>query len=249
VGDAKNKVPAGAAVFDKDLDGRVDAVYFGDFQGVLWKIKIGKEEDINKWELVKLYEPSVKGPIFYPPAVTKNNQGNVLVYFGQGNELNIFEKDNYHYFFEICDKESVGIKNWELKFENKGEKVLAAPAIADNVVYFTTWEYTGIEADCGAGKGRLYGLTMTRQGSAGAGGADALVLDPDTGKELPKPKKYFDLGKGIPSAPVVTNGMIYISGSIGSGKGGGKGGADEPPKPIPIPKWSIGKIKSWREVF
>ncbi|MEW6376213.1 MAG: PilC/PilY family type IV pilus protein, partial [Thermodesulfobacteriota bacterium] len=241
VGDKANKVPAGATAFDRDQDGLVDAVYFGDFQGVLWKVKIEKEEDITKWELVKLFEPAEKNPIFYPPAVTKNNQGKVLVYFGQGNELNIFEKEQYYYFFEIWDNDNVGVKNWEVKFENKGEKVLAAPAVANNVVYFTTWEYTGIELDCGAGKGRLYGLTTTKLGVEG--GADALYLDPDTGEEMPKPKRYFDLGKGIPSAPIVTNGMIYISSSVG------KSEDDIKPKGKAIRKWSKGKLKYWREVM
>ena len=49
-----NKVPAGATAFDSDLDGRVNGVYFGDINGVLWKIKIDGEEDISKWQLINL---------------------------------------------------------------------------------------------------------------------------------------------------------------------------------------------------
>jgi len=242
IGNAKNKIPAGATAFDQDQDGRVDGVYFGDIQGILWKIKIDKEENINNWQLVKLYEPSVKNPIFYPPAVTKNNEGKVLVYFGQGDETNIFEKSKFYYFFEIWDKGTSGQKVWEIKFDNLGEKVLAAPAIGNNVVYFTTWEYTGISENCGQGKGRLYGLTMTRAGVEG--GLAGLLLQPLTGEKLPTAKKYFTLtdyfpeARGIPSSPILVSGRFYITTSLWGGVAGGY-----------IPPWSRGKLKYWREVF
>ncbi len=242
VGDAKNKIPAGGTAFDHDQDGRVDGVYFGDIQGILWKIKIDKEENINNWQLVKLYEPDVKNPIFYPPAVTKNNEGKVLVYFGQGDETNIFEKSKFYYFFEIWDKGTSGEKVWEIKFDNPGEKVLAAPTIGNNVVYFTTWEYTGISENCGAGKGRLYGLTMTRAGVEG--GLAGLLLHPITGEKLKTTKKYFDLtdyfpqARGIPSSPVLVSGRFYITSSLWGGVGGGF-----------IPPWTRGRLKYWREVF
>lgn len=236
VGNKSNKVPAGATAFDKDGDGRIDGVYFGDIQGTLWKIKIDGEEDINKWGLIKLFEPAVKNAIFYPPAVTKNNQEKVLVYFGQGDELDLFEKERTYSFYEIWDKGDSGEKIWEKEFTNKGEKVLTSPAVGNNIIYFTTWQYTGIEADCGAGIGRLYGLTTTREGIQG--GVAGLFYD-ISGKELKNPETSLDLGKGIPSAPVVTNGVIYISTSLNA------------PRiiEITIPLWGKGKLKSWREVF
>jgi Tfp pilus tip-associated adhesin PilY1 len=235
-------VPAGATAFDGDLDGRVNGVYFGDINGVLWKIKIDGEEDISKWQLINLYTPSTNTPVFYPPAVTKNNQGKILIYYGQGNELNIFNIDN-NSFFEIWDKADSGVKNWEEPL-GAGEKVLAAPSLANNVVYFTTWKYTGDKTDCGAGMGRLYGLTTTSLGTAGDIGA--LLLDPLTGADIGSKNKYFDITKyypehmGIPSSPVVTNGTIYISTSIN---------ANLPPSTWKIPGWGTGKLKYWREVF
>lgn len=242
VGASTNKVPAGATAFDSDLDGRVNGVYFGDLNGVLWKIKIDGEEDISKWQLINLYTAGTNSPVFYPPAVTKNNQGKILVYYGQGNELNIFNIDN-NSFFEIWDKGSSGQLNWQESLE-AGEKVLAAPAVANNIVYFTTWKYTGDKADCGAGKGRIYGLTTTSLGVAGDIGA--LLLDPLTGKEIVGgPKKYFEItdyfpeAKGIPSGPIVTNGMIYVSTSLNAGQ----------VITIPIPGWGTGRLKYWREVF
>jgi hypothetical protein len=261
VGAPSNKVPAGATAFDSDLDGRVNGVYFGDLNGVLWKIKIDGEEDISKWQLISLYTPSTNSPVFYPPAVTKNNQGKILVYYGQGNESNIFVVDN-NSFFEVWDNNDVGQLMWETDGKNgrpqlePGEKVLAAPTLANNVIYFTTWKYTGDMTDCGAGQGRLYGLTSSAQNMEG--GLGALLLDPLTGNplldkdgkplQMGKGETYFDItdyfpeSKGIPSSPVVTPGVIYISTSLNAGK-------SPPADAWKIPGWGTGKLKYWREKF
>jgi hypothetical protein len=66
-----------------------------------------------------------------------------------------------------------------------------------------------------------------------------------TGGKLGVPKKYFEItdyfpeSKGIPSAPIVTNGKIYISTSLNAGK----------VLTIPIPGWGTGRLRFWREVF
>ena len=236
-----NKVTAGATAFDGNFDGRIDAVYFGDIKGTLWKIKIDGQEDVSKWQLVKLFESDGNLPVYYPPAVTKNNQGKVLVYFGQGDEMNLFEKTNTNYFYEIWDKGTEGVKVWGEKLR-AGEKVLAAPLIDNNTVYFTTWEYTGIEGECGKGLGRLYGLTTTREGKQG-GQAGLTILDTGT-NTWRSPVESVDLGKGIPSAPiVVTMGKrqwIAYSSSIQS---------DEVKLIGPVPGGGRAKLKSWREVF
>ena len=248
IGDSKNKVPAGASAFDSDGDGRTDAVYFGDYSGVLWKIAVVGNTELG-WKLVKLYDPGADKlpkpnyPVFYPPAVTKNKKGEVLVYFGQGNELDLFEKTNTYYLFEIMDPgtnvDGSGKNNWIAKLDANGggEKVLASPAVANNVVYFTTWQYTGIESNCGAGVGRIYAFTETNPGVVG--GDAAFYLDVDTGAPLSKPQKSFDLGKGIPTAPVVTNKGIYVSSSVDAGK----------IRFLKIPPWGTNRLKSWREVF
>ena len=247
VGDSSDKVPAGATAFDIDNDGHIDAVYFGDYNGTLWKIAI-VGNDQNSWKLVKLYDPSTdtpaltKYPIFYPPAVTMNNKGEVLIYFGQGDETNLFENTNIYYFFEIKDPRSnvdgSGVRNWSIKLDanGAGEKVLASASVANNVVYFTTWQYTGIGTNCGAGTGRLYGLTSTTVEAQG--GLTALFYGVG-GNELETPVKSIDLGIGIPSAPVVIPGRIYISTSANANN----------IVSIPIPAWGKGKLKYWREVF
>ena len=253
VGDASNKVPAGATGFDSNSDGRVDGVYFGDTSGVLWKIKIDLEEDVNKWSLVKLFDPGTKHPVFYPPVVTKNNQKKILVYFGQGDELNIFEDKIANSFFEIWDKGGTGELSWEKTLDN-GEKVLASAAFANNIIYFTTFKYTGMVDNCGAGIGRIYGLSGTRDGAPGKAGA--FYLDPITGESLKSPREYFTLGpngkdpndnyfpglKGIPSAPIIVmdKSYTYFYFSTSSSTSGGVG------KNLPAGQ---ARLKFWREVF
>jgi hypothetical protein len=241
VGDKLNKIPAGATAFDGNFDGRVDGVYFGDVKGTLWKIKIDGEEDVTKWQLVRLFDSDGALPIYYPPSVTKNNQDKVLVYFGQGDEMNLFEKVNTNFFYEIWDKGTAGEKVWSERLR-PGEKVLSSPLVDNNTVYFTTWEYTGIEGECGKGLGRLYGLTTTRIGKTGGEAGLSLL---DTGNNTWKsPVKSIELGKGIPSAPVILirdkRQWIAYSSSIES---------DNVKLIGPVPGGGKARLKSWREVF
>jgi hypothetical protein len=79
------------------------------------------------------------------------------------------------------------------------------------------------------------GLTSTRQGWK-VGWPPSIRRG---GTRLDKPISSLEIGIGIPSAPVVTNGTIYVSSSFNADKILG----------IKIPPWGKGKLKSWREVF
>jgi hypothetical protein len=50
---------------------------------------------------------------------------------------------------------------------------------------------------------------------------------------------FISLGAGIPSAPVVKNGMVYIGTSLNANR----------VIQIPVPPMAKAKIKSWREVI
>ena len=235
VGDATNKIPANVTAFDADEDGYIDYVYFGDIKGTLWKVDV-RSSNKNDWTLYEFFKPANPKlrPIFYAPAVVKNNAGKILVFFGTGNELGLTSlSDNY--FYEIEDKGEEGKVNWDKKLED-GEKVLASPAVLNNVVYFTTWVYKASGEFCGAGEGRLWGLRVSKLGEKG-GNAGLVTLDTNTGK-WKAPQQYISLGAGIPSAPVVTNGMIYIGTSLNANR----------VIQVPIPPQAVARIKSWREV-
>jgi type IV pilus assembly protein PilY1 len=237
VGGAANKIPSGPTAYDADQDGFVNYIYFGDIQGTLWKVNVSSS-NIADWTLYDFWkdEPSKQLPIFYAPAVAKNDAGEILIFFGTGDELNLTDSNKFYSFYEITDQGATGKQTWTRNLD-PGEKVLGSPSVANWVVYFTTWTYTGGGESCGAGEGRLYGLKISKVGAPGA--SEGLVtLDPATGKWT-APQSYISLGAGIPSAPLVTNGMIYIGTSLSANK----------VIQIPIPGWAIARTKSWREVF
>ncbi len=236
VGSSSNKIPSGPTAFDVNQDGFIDYLYFGDIEGSLWKVDVTSSV-VNDWTLYKFFTPENPKlrPIFYSPAVVKNDEGKILIFFGTGNELGLTLLTT-NYFYEIEDKGSYGIESWSKTLEN-GEKVLASPVVANFVVYFTSWVYKATGEFCGAGEGRLWGLKISKAGQKG-GEAGLVTLDPNTGKWA-SPKEYISLGAGIPSAPIVTNGMVYVSTSLNANK----------VIQIPIPPWALARIKSWREVI
>jgi len=236
VGNSQNKTPSGPTAYDSDQDGFVNYVYFGDYNGTLWKVDVSSTS-IADWTLYDFFEDTKpkQRPIFYPPTVAKNDAGNILVFFGTGDEFNL-TSSQVNYFYEITDQGTTGKNTWTRNLD-PGEKVLDSPAVANWVVYFTTWAYTGSGEYCGAGEGRLWGLKISKAGAPGA--SEGLVtLDPVTGN-WSAPQNYISLGAGIPSSPVVTNGMIYVATSLNANR----------VIQIPIPGWAIAKTKSWREVF
>ncbi len=236
IGSITNKIPSGATAYDSNSDGYIESVYFGDTSGTLWKVDVS-DPNPNYWTLNDFFTPPVsrRKAIFYPPAVTKNDLGKTLVYFGTGNELNLLNASSLNHFYEIEDQGATGKENWRKDLQ-AGEKILASPAVSNWVVYFTSWIYTLDGSFCGAGEGRLWGLKVTSSTQNG-GEAGLVTLDPVTGK-WKDPVEFISLGAGIPSAPVVTNGMVYIGTSLNANR----------VIQIPVPPMAKAKIKSWREV-
>jgi hypothetical protein len=236
VGSSTNKIPSGSTAYDSNLDGFVNYVYFGDTSGTLWKVDVSSTK-IDDWTLYEFWkdEGPKQLPIFYAPAVAKNDAGDILVFFGTGDELNLSDCNKFYSFYEITDQGATGKQTWTRNLD-PGEKVLGSPSVANWVVYFTTWTYCGGGESCGAGEGRLFGLKISKVGAPGA--SEGLVTLDSTG-HWTAPQSYISLGAGIPSAPLVTNGMIYIGTSLNANK----------VIQIPIPGWAIARTKSWREVF
>jgi hypothetical protein len=240
IGGNKNRIPSGPTAFDADGDGLVDYVYFGDINGTLWRADV-RSNDKADWAVNPLFipgggNPGQPKPIYYSPAVTKNDQGKILVFFGTGDEKNLRFNDT-NYFWEIEDQNGTGVVNpgWPITLAN--QKVLSSPMVGNYVVYFTTWKYdTGVS--CGPGTGLLWGLTVTKSGAPG-GEAGLVLLDTPGPPPVWKPAvKFIDLGTGIPSAPVVTNGKIYLSSSVDANK----------IKEFTIPGWGRTIVRSWREL-
>jgi len=189
-------------------------------------------------------------PVFFPPAVIRDRYGeqHYFILYGTGNELDPQNQNTQDFFFEIEDLDDGTAQcNWVYCFcsqENPcmvgsppvrltGEKCLSRPVAFNYVVYFTTYTPTQV---CGAGQGFIYGLTISRGATTGGEGALRYNL---AGEELESPAEHTEIGEiaGIPSSPVVTNGMIYFNSSNNTNV-----------SQLRIPVLT-GKLRSWQEVF
>jgi Tfp pilus tip-associated adhesin PilY1 len=190
-------------------------------------------------------------PIYYQPAVTKGDSGSLLVLFGTGNERAPQDKTGQDFFYEVEDNGSVvngspdtcmGRVNWVRAFDRPGEKILARPVVFNRVVYFTTYVPPPAGSLCAPGTGYLWGLT-TSSGSGSTGGGEAgLKFDP-AGNPLSTPQENRQLGAGVPTAPLVTNGAVYVTTSNTVGQAGSGGIQVQRINPLG------GLIRGWREVF
>jgi Tfp pilus tip-associated adhesin PilY1 len=268
IGSAANKVPSAIRDVDLDRNGYVERIYFGDLEGKLWKMDL-TSTSMSDWQPCVLLDPVTYNfgllanppavdpntagprPIYYQPAVALGDSGNYLVFFGTGDEQAAQDKTHQDFFYEVEDNGTLaggspppctGTVNWVKAFPRTGEKMLARPVVFNRVVYFTTYVPPAGGSLCNPGAGYLWGLT-TSSGSTSTGGGEAgLTLDPGGGS-LSTPEESRYLGAGVPTAPVVTNGTIYVTTSNTVGAAGSGGIQAHRINPLG------GVIRGWREVF
>jgi Tfp pilus tip-associated adhesin PilY1 len=215
----KYSVPSDAAIVDIDGDGFVDTAYIGDLGGNIWRSKFCKAADstscaITSWSGTRLFDGTTLSPvrlIYSAPAVTRDDLGNIWVYWGTGDKndpLNISStytekvfglKDNNpaspygiddlkNITTSTFDNTSTAYKGYYINLAT-GEKMLAEPVAFGGVIYFTTYTPPGTSTtSCTQnGTAKLYGINYT----TGAG-----VFD--------NGNRSINIGSGIPSAPVVS---------------------------------------------
>lgn len=262
IGGPTNRVPSSIRAVDMDGNGYIEKIYFGDTSGVMWKMDL-TDTNMGNWVPCKLFDPEAPNwhsditspptlmarPIFHPPAVARADSGYNLLFFGTGDEISPTSTGTQDYFFEVEDRGDLvsgspasctGTVNWVIQLP-LGEKVLSRPAVFNRVVYFTSYSPSG---QCGAGTGYLWGVTMS-EGVQSTGGGQAGIKYDESGNELENPIMKREIGAGVPTAPLVTNGNIYVTTSnLPHNPLEG-----EPPIVIQrVPPLS-GAIRGWREVF
>ncbi|MEM2982893.1 MAG: PilC/PilY family type IV pilus protein, partial [Candidatus Bathyarchaeia archaeon] len=253
IGDADNKVPGAIRECDYDKDGFIEKIYFGDIQGRVWKLDLS-DNRMNQWNPCVLLDPDTynwstvspepsphptRRPIFTKPSYAVGDSGNYFVFVGTGDERNPNAADSRDFFYEIEDLPGTCSSrvNW-VKVLPIGEKVLSNPAWFDYIIYFTTYKPAVV---CGAGVGFIYGLKMSR-GAQSQGGGEAGIVFHLQGNPIPGwATEKLALGVGVPSSPLITNGIIYVvtSNNIGTTEA--------------IHQLTInpvgGRIRAWRERF
>jgi len=241
-------LPASPAIVDTDNDGFIDTAYIGDLGGSLWRFKFctnaqGATCNTSNWSGGYLFQAStgVIRPIFGTPAVAKDVNGNLWVYWGTGEKTDPTAANAQEKFYALKDNDRTTTynindldnitsstytdapnkKGWYINLAGSGEKILSDPTVFGGVVYFTSYVPPSGGDPCSqAGSAKLYGVNyttgagvLTTSGGSGGGGGGSST-----------PVRSIDIGTGIATTPVISfkplGAMppdLYVTVSGGSG--------------------------------
>lgn len=234
-------VPGQPAIVDTDNDGFIDTAYIGDLGGNMWRFKFCRYADMpncgisgfgltTTWSGGLFYASSSGNirPIYTSPAVAKDKDGNLWVYWGTGDKTDPTASNAQERFFGVKDNRtstytfsnldnitsatqtynpsSTTNVGYAINLAGGGEKMLADPTVFGGVVYFTTYRPSNTVCN-EAGTASLYAINYRTGGGALSDGA-----------------RSMSIGTGIPSAPVLSlkpggSGIpdLYVTTSGGSG--------------------------------
>ena len=264
----QNTLPGSPDLADIEGDGYVDAVYFGDLIGRVWKIDLtGAPAD---WDPEAIYQDPYYHPIITKPAVFVNMVDSVVhLNFGTGGDEK--SPNNASYSFIALSDAATPFVEWYLGPDDladqlginlaakkgefvAGERVWADPVIADRIVYIATLEGS-IESlnPCRTltGSGRIYGRYILGNQ---VGGSSIL-------NEMGGPIEFLETKQKVRSAVTIgETQLVTDEGQVGVNKrkvyiqsytqpAGGLN--DEPPSQVlaqPVPQTAL-VIRSWREVY
>ncbi|MEM7139276.1 MAG: hypothetical protein AAF500_22080 [Myxococcota bacterium] len=177
--------PDGDGVFPAPLNGAVSvfrgdigtvgsAAYTVDADGVLWRIDLSPSDPQN-WEAEALHDIYHDGafddaePTYYPPALSIDPDGNVVILTGTGNidvlddggaQNKVISITEQLGFDSSGDINVVGGKfNWEEKLED-GEQMTGPIELFSGQAFFGTFESSGTNAidQCGVEGSRIFGV-------------------------------------------------------------------------------------------
>jgi type IV pilus assembly protein PilY1 len=272
---------------DLNNDGHVDRVYIGDVGGQLWKFDVSTPASISggvitNWNAAQTGKrffvgaPSQTNPppageyypaqgIYTPPALARDAEKNLWVYFGTGdrNHPNNTSANRFYGIKDTTEVSGAAVMTQGSYFQESSltnmttgsgsvtqgyyialsanEKVLSAADAFASVVFFTTFTPTTATV-CGGGGGdaKLYSVNLTTGDAA---------LDLTTGGILPAgtaaAAAFRNIGTGIPSRPIIT---IDQNGNIGNPYII-TGTTNQQVTNTPVPALSTRRLVGWREVF
>ena len=256
-------IPASAAVIDSDMDGFADRAYIGDLGGSIWRFTFCRSSDgetctTADWKGSLFFRgDGLTGPVYFAPAVARDDAGNLWVYWGTGDRLEpLAAWETRDGFFGVRDRGAseprtrADLQNisgatqrftapdtrdgWYILFGGRGEKLLATPTVFGGVTYFTTYTpESGTGDPCEqAGHARLYGISYLDGAGAFARGERSTAL-----------------GRGIASGPLISEGPEAGRGGMFGWVSGGDGVSAAPWKGVPAPKWPESRthLLRWRD--
>ena len=206
-------LPGTPAMVDTDNDGYVDRVYIGDLGGTMWRFKFcsyssGASCNTANWTGGRLFT-GTSGAIYSIPSVARDAKGNLWVFWGTGDRVDVTGTTAANKFYAVKDADAASPrvladlinvtsatytdsdtrKGWYVSLAGTGEKVLSDSAVFHGVVYFTSFtpDAGGAGTCSSGGTGLLYGIDFV--GGTGV---------------MPSGAKSKSLGGGVPSSPVLS---------------------------------------------
>jgi len=206
-------LPGTPAMVDTDNDGYVDRVYIGDLGGTMWRFKCcsyssGASCNTANWTGGRLFT-GTSGAIYSIPSVARDAKGNLWVFWGTGDRVDVTGTTAANKFYAVKDADAASPrvladlinvtsstytdsdtrKGWYVSLAGTGEKVLSDSAVFHGVVYFTSFtpDAGGAGTCSSGGTGLLYGIDFV--GGTGV---------------MPSGAKSKSLGGGVPSSPVLS---------------------------------------------
>ena len=206
-------LPGTPAMVDTDNDGYVDRVYIGDLGGTMWRFKFcsyssGASCNTANWTGGRLFTGTA-GAIYSIPSVARDAKGNLWVFWGTGDRVDVTGTTAANKFYAVKDADAASPrvladlinvtsatytdsdtrKGWYVSLAGTGEKVLSDSAVFHGVVYFTSFtpDAGGAGTCSSGGTGLLYGIDFV--GGTGV---------------MPSGAKSKSLGGGVPSSPVLS---------------------------------------------
>lgn len=255
-------LPAPPTVIDGDGDGFADTAFIGDVGGQLWKFDLSNAATlvagkVTNWSGRRLFNaapgaanPPAPGEFFAPraiyaaPTVAGDKAGDLWLAFGTGDRNHpLNAADNRFYALRDDGRMTNGATltpDWSLTLA-PGEKVLDRAEIFGEVVYFSSFTPTDLDAcDSDGGEARLYAVAL---------GNGYAAVDFDDGSKLVNPDdsdvRSTVVGSGIPSAPIVT--LTESGGNVLANVVVGTSSGELPSRPMPPP--TLKRLLYWREVF
>ena len=162
------------SVFRGDTGTVGSAAYTVDADGVLWRIDMSSA-DPEDWEAEALHDlyydagPDSAEPTYYPPALTINGAGEVVILVGTGNIDVLDDATAINRVVSITEKLTFDVKgfvdtlegrlNWEIELD-PGEQMTGPVELFGGQVFFGSFKAgggTAIDA-CPFGGSRIFGL-------------------------------------------------------------------------------------------
>ena len=102
-------LPGSAAIVDSDNDGFIDTAYVGDIGGNVWRFKfcplsLSSTCTTADWSGGVLFQSNgVIKPVYTTPTVTKDQIGNLWIYWGTGDKSNPTDTSSQDNFYAVKD--------------------------------------------------------------------------------------------------------------------------------------------------